>query len=134
MSFKNICYSLFIFILLSSCAFYKDLRRPEIVGFVFNNKAPLENVKIHFLLEEDQIGIINPKNLDSTKTNDKGYYSFKKIVEQDRGFIGGDRKGKFLAPSRFVVQKIGYKSDTINLRNYDTSKNIIVDTIFLIKK
>ncbi|WP_165750284.1 hypothetical protein [Cellulophaga sp. Z1A5H] len=46
----------------------------------------------------------------------KVFFQFGRIVEMDRGFIGGDPNGKFLAATSFLILKEGYITDTIDIK------------------
>ncbi|WP_024480839.1 hypothetical protein [Cellulophaga baltica] len=127
-TFSFILINLFVF---SSCILYKDIRRPKIQGSVFSENGALEDVTLQFIMNEQNQGILNPAYLKTTKTDDKGFFQFDRIVEIDRGIIGGDRNGKFLAATRFLILKEGYITDTINIKDYDDDLEIVVDTIYL---
>ena len=133
MYYKLLLFAI-IMSMLNSCSIYKDIRRPEIQGYIFDENGALENATLQFIMNEQNHGILNPAYLKNTKTDDKGFFQFDRIVEIDRGFIGGDRNGKFLAATRFLVLKEGYISDTINIKDYEGTSKIEIDTIFLKSK
>lgn len=127
------------FLLSTSCVKHKYYFTPLIIGNTYQSesKKPIDSVKISIqLIDKTNSNLLSKKN---TFSNKKGSFS----INSDYIFYNGDgRKEESLFDGKYIklllLEKEGYVSDTIQIKNYwksnDTIANIGSIYLDLIKK